>query len=133
MLNGSLPRYPRLGFCIVDVRDVADLHIRAMTAPQAAGERFIAASDWMWMADVSRTLRDALGARAAKAPTRAMPDIVLRIVALFQRPIRFALPLLGHKHVFTSAKARTVLDWRPRPAAATIVAAAHDAIALGAV
>ena len=59
MLNGSLPRYPQLGFCIADVRDVADLHIRAMTAPQAAGERFIAASDWMWMADVARTLRPA--------------------------------------------------------------------------
>ena len=133
MLNGSLPRYPRLGFCIVDVRDVADLHIRAMTAPEAAGERLIAASDWMWMGDVARTLRDALGPQAAKAPTRPMPDLVLRSVALFQRPVRFVIPLLGRKHVFSSAKARAVLDWRPRPAADTIVDAARDAIALGAV
>ncbi len=132
MLNGSLPRYPRLGFCIVDVRDVADLHIRAMTAPEAAGERFIAASDWMWMGDVARTLRDALGSRAAKAPTRPMPDLVLRIVALFQRPARFVIPLLGRQHVFSSAKAQAVLGWRPRPAAETIVDAARDAIAFGA-
>lgn len=89
MLNGSLPRYPRLGFCIVDVRDVVDLHIRAMTAPEAAGEQFIAASDWMWMADVADVLRSNLGASAKKVPTRPMPDVVLRIVALFQRPIRF--------------------------------------------
>ena len=133
MLNGSLPRYPRLGFCIVDVRDVADLHIRAMTAPEAAGERLIAASDWMWMGDVARTLRDALGSRAVKAPTRPMPDLVLRIVALFQRPVRFVIPLLGRRHVFSSAKAQAVLGWRPRPAAETIVDAAHDALALGAV
>ena len=133
MLNGSLSRYPDLGFCIVDVRDVADLHIRAVVAPQAAGERFIAAGDWMWMADVAHVLRSELGARAGKVPTRAMPDLVLRIAALFQRPLRFVLPLLGRKHVFTSDKAKAVLGWKPRPAAQTIVDAAHSAIELGAV
>ena len=133
MLNGRVPRYPHLGFCIVDVRDVVDLHIRAMTAPEAAGERFIAASDWMWMADVARVLRAELGTHAAKAPTRAMPDIVLRIVALFQRPVRFVIPLLRRKHVFTSAKAQTVLGWQPRPAATAIIAAARNAIELGVV
>lgn len=133
MLNGSLPRYPHLGFCFVDVRDVVDLHIRAMIAPEAAGERFIAASDWMWMADVSRVLRAELGTCAAKAPTGAMPDLVLRIVALFQRPIRFVVPLLRRKHVFTSAKAQVMLGWKPRPAATTIIDAARSAIALNAV
>lgn len=132
-LNGSLPRLPRIGLCVVDVRDVVDLHIRAMTAPQAAGERFIAASGWVWMADVSSILRSELGAAAKKAPTRGMPDLVLRIVALFQRPMRFVLPLLGRKHVFSSAKAQTKLGWKPRPAATTIVDAARSAIAIGAV
>lgn len=133
MLNGSLPRYPHLGFCIVDVRDVADLHIRAMTAPEAAGQRFIAASDWMWMADVSHVLRSELGARAGKTPTRAMPDLALRIIALFQHPVRFVVPLLRRKHVFTSGKAQAILGWKPRPAALTIIDAAHSAIAVGAV
>ena len=133
MLNGSLPRLPRIGFCMVDVRDVVDLHIRAMTAPEAAGERFIAASDWVWMADVSDILRSGLGASAKKVPTRAMPDVVLRAVALFQRPMRFVTPLLGRKHVFSSAKARTVLGWQPRPAAAAILDSARSAIAIGAV
>ena len=124
---------PRLGFCVVDVRDVVDLHIRAMTAPQAAGERFIAASGWVWMADVSNILRSELGAAAKKVPTRGMPDLVLRIVALFQRPMRFVLPLLGRKHVFSSAKAQTMLGWTPRPAAPAIIDAARSAIAIGAV
>jgi len=128
MLNGSLPLYPRLGFCIVDVCDVVDLHIRAMISPQAAGERFIAASDWMWMADVAHALRSELGASAKKVPTRPMPDFVLRIVALFQRPMRFVVPLLGRKHVFTAAKAEAVLDWKPRPAATTIIDSARSVI-----
>jgi nucleoside-diphosphate-sugar epimerase len=115
------------------VRDVADLHLRAMTAPAAAGERFIAASDWVWMADAARILRSELGARAQKVPTRAMPDFVLRAVALIDHPMQFLTPLLGRQHVFSSAKARAVLGWQPRPAAETIVDSARSAIAIGAV
>ena len=103
-----------------------------MTAPQAAGERFIAASDWMWMAGVAHVLRSDLGASAKKVPTGPMPDIVLRIVALFQRPMRFVEPLLGRKHVFSAAKAKAVLAWQARPAATTIIDSARSVIALGA-
>ncbi len=131
MLGGKVPRFPHLGFCVVDVRDVVDLHLRAMTAPEAARARFIAASDWMWMADVAHVLRTEFGDAARKVPTRSMPDFVLRLVALFQRPVRFVLPLLGRKHVFTSAKARTALGWNPRPAAVAIIDSARSAMAAG--
>ena len=133
MLSGGLPRYPNLGFCVVDVRDVADLHILAMTAPEAAGQRFIASSEWMWMGDIAKTLRSTLGAQAAKVPTKPMPDGVLRVVALFNSEMKFVAPLLHKKHDFTSKKARTLLNWKPRPAATTIVDAARSAIAVGAV
>jgi len=133
MLNGSLPRFPHLGFCIVDVRDVAELHIRAMEAPEAAGQRFIAASDWVWMADVAEILRSALGISAKKVPTKPMPDFVLRVVAVFNGPMRFAAPLLGRKHVFTSAKAQAMLGWKPRSAATTLVESAKSLIEVGAV
>ncbi|MES2742528.1 MAG: NAD-dependent epimerase/dehydratase family protein [Pseudomonadota bacterium] len=131
MLGGGMPRAPRFGFCVVDVRDVVALHLLAMTAPQAAGQRFIAAGEWVWMADVAAMLRAALGDAARKAPTRTMPDFVLRLVALFDRPARFVTPLLGRRHVFTSAKAQTMLGWRPRPAAETVAEAARSAIAHG--
>lgn len=131
MLSGGMQRFPNLGFCVVDVRDVVDLHIRAMTVPEAAGERFIAASDWVWMGDVSQILRSALGASAQKMPTRAMPDFVLQIVAMFNRGMRFVVPLLRRKHVFTSAKAQKVLGWKPRSTTTTIIDAARSAIALG--
>ncbi|AUW57172.1 epimerase [Sphingobium sp. SCG-1] len=133
MLNGSLPRFPRIGFGIVDVRDVADLHIRAMTVPEAAGERFIAASEFVWLADVAKILRSELGETAKKVPTKQMPDFMLRIVALFQRPMRFVVPTIGRRHDFTSAKAQTILGWKPRPVAVTLVDSARSAIAVGAV
>ena len=69
-----MPAMPRLGFTFVDVRDVADLHIRAMTDPAAGGERFLAADRFLWMADVAAILRERLGDAAAKVPTRVAPE-----------------------------------------------------------
>jgi len=78
LLNGSMPALPHLGFCVVDIRDVVALHIRAMTAPEAAGEHFIAAGDWVWWNDVAGVLRSALDTGAEKVPTRQLPDAVRR-------------------------------------------------------
>ena len=66
MLEGRVPRYPSLAFEVVDVRDVADLHIRAMTAPEAEGERFIATGELLWMGEVAAILREQLGRRRQK-------------------------------------------------------------------
>jgi dihydroflavonol-4-reductase len=133
LLNGSMPGAPRLGFNIVDVRDVADLHLRAMLAPEAAGQRFIAAGQYMWMADLARVLRDKLGAKAAKAPTRILPDFVLRLIALFDPALKSVSGNLGLKHEFSSAKAQKMLGWTPRPVDTTIVECAESLIAKGAV
>jgi nucleoside-diphosphate-sugar epimerase len=81
LLSGRPPVLPHLGFNIVDVRDLADLHIRAMTSPAAAGERFIASGDFMWQSDIAQTLRSRLGDRATKVPTRGVPDVVVRLFA----------------------------------------------------
>ncbi|MCX5493952.1 hypothetical protein OSH11_04520 [Kaistia dalseonensis] len=85
------------------------------------------------MADIAETLRNHLGQAARSVPTRSLPDIVLRIAALFDRPARFVIPLLGRQHVFSSAKAERVLGWKPRSGDETIIAAAESAIATGAV
>ncbi|MEO9337118.1 NAD-dependent epimerase/dehydratase family protein [Mesorhizobium sp. SB112] len=133
LLSGKPPAVPRIGFCVVDVRDVVDLHIRAMEDADAAGQRFIAAGNWMWMADIAATLRNNLGDAANRVPTRTLPNFVLRIAALFDRPVRFVVPLLDRQHIFTSAKAGARLAWQPRPAATTIIDAAQSALALGVV
>ncbi len=121
MLSGKMTRYPRLGLSITDVRDLADIHIRAMTAPAAAGERFIAISEFMWMGEISAVLRGALGDKARKAPTRQAPDIALRLAAIFDPAIRNLTPLLGRKNLYTATKARDGLGWSGRPGATTVV------------
>jgi dihydroflavonol-4-reductase len=126
LLAGRPPGIPHLGLSIVDVRDLADLHIRAMTSPQAAGERFIAAGEFMWMADIAQTLRSRLGERAAKVPTRRLPSFVLRSLAWFVPPLRPLTPLLGRELSFSSAKARRVLGFSPRPAATTVIDCANS-------
>jgi nucleoside-diphosphate-sugar epimerase len=128
MLNGKPPALPRLGFWIVDVRDLADLHIRAMTAASAAGQRFIAAGEYMWMEDIARTLRTELGEAAAKTPTRRLPNFVVRMLLPFAANLRSLAPLLGRRFPLTSAKARQTLGFTPRPAAMTVVDCARSLI-----
>ncbi|HEY2660537.1 MAG TPA: aldehyde reductase [Caulobacteraceae bacterium] len=133
LLSGRVPGLPRLGFNIVDARDVADLHIRAMTAPEAAGQRFIAAGTFAWMADMASLLRLRLGDDAAKVPTRKVPDLAIRLASLFDKDLSAVTPSLGHKHDYSSAKAQTLLGWRPRPLEDTVLDCARSLIATGVV
>ena len=128
LLQGRPPGLPRLGFWIVDVRDLADLHIRAMMAPGAAGQRFIAANEFMWMADVAKALRSGLGERAQKVPTRHLPDALVRFLALFLPPLRGFTAELGRRNEVTSAKARRLLGFAPRPATTTVVECAESVL-----
>ncbi len=133
LVSGRVPGLPRLGFNIVDVRDVADLHIRAMTAPEAAGQRFIAAGSWAWMADLAALLRAKLGSDGARVPTRKVPDFVIRLAGLFDKDLGSVTPGLGLKHDFSSAKAQQLLGWKPRPTEETVLDCARSLIAEGAV
>lgn len=132
LVTGRVPGLPRLGFNIVDVRDVADLHIRAMKAPEAAGQRFIAAADYAWMADIATLLREKLPPEAAaKIPTRRVPDFAIRIAGLFDKDLGSVAPRLGRKADFTSGKAQRLLGWKPRPVETTILECANSLIANG--
>ena len=115
LLDGDMPAIPKLGFTFVDVRDVADLHIRAMTDPAAAGERFLATDQFLWVADVARILRERLGDRAAKVPTRNAPNILVRVISLFDGELRSVVGDLGKAAYYSNAKARERLGWQPRP------------------
>jgi dihydroflavonol-4-reductase len=131
LMNG-MPGVPRLYFGVVDVRDVADLHIRAMAHPSARGERFIATSgDLMSMLAIARVLRKHLGSRAKKVPTRQLPNWLVRFAALFQPTLRPLLPLLDSTRRATSEKAERVLGWRPRPPQEAILATAESLIRFG--
>jgi dihydroflavonol-4-reductase len=92
-----------------------------MTAPpEAAGQRFIVAGEFLWMKEIAAVLRAKLGKRAERVPTRGMPDIVVRFLALFSSQLRMLALDLGRKNSLSSAKARRVLGFAPRPVEATL-------------
>ena len=114
LLTG-MPATPRLGFTFVDVRDVADLHIRALTDPAGGGQRFIATDRFLWLAEVATILRERLGDAAKKVPTRVAPNLAIRAMALFDGSIRSVVGDLGKRSWFSSEKARATLGWTTRP------------------
>jgi nucleoside-diphosphate-sugar epimerase len=123
LLAGRGPGLPRLGFWIVDVRDLAKLHVRALTAPNAAGQRFLAAGDFMWMEDIAKTIRDTLKLRI---PVRRLPTFVVRMALPFMPAFKPLAPLLGKKFPLTTEKARRELGFTPRPAAETVIDCARS-------
>jgi len=132
MMDGALPALPRITFGVVDVRDVADLHLRAMTDPAAAGERFLAvAGEFVSMRDIGLILKSRMGSAGRRVPTRELPDWLLRIVALFDPSVGQIVPELGKRKTATNEKARRVLGWSPRSAEDAIVATAESLVRLG--
>lgn len=133
LVEGSMPGLPNLGFAVVDVRDVADLHVQCLTAPGLAGERFIAAGPFMMMREVAAVLKSGLGAQARKVPSRQLPDWLMRIAARFDPLIRQVIGELGNVRDASSAHALDRLGWQTRPAEESIIDAARDMIRLGVV
>jgi dihydroflavonol-4-reductase len=131
MLDGQ-PGCPKINTCVVDARDVADLHLRAMTHPAAKGERFLAASgESLWLVEIAELLKQRLGAAAGKVSTRILPNWFIRVVALVNPQMRGIVPHLGINMNATSEKARRLLGWTPRSREEAIVATAESLIRLG--
>ncbi len=134
MLSGKMRGIPRIGLEIVDVRDLADVHIRAMTSPDAAGQRFLATGEFMWMAEMARVLREGLGADGRSVPTRQVPDVVVRFAARF-RTGRCARSPRRSAAVTGTPPRRPGASWagQPRPARETVLDCARSLIAHGVV
>jgi nucleoside-diphosphate-sugar epimerase len=131
LMDGGIPGLPRVRFGVVDVRDVADLHLRAMTDPRAKGERFLGvAGDFMSMREIALTLKARLGAAARRVPARELPDWLMRLAA-FAPTVRQVLPELGRARNATSDKAKSLLGWAPRSREDALVATAESLLHLG--
>jgi dihydroflavonol-4-reductase len=131
LLAGALPGCPDFGFGIVDVRDVADMHVRALTQEGIAGERFICAGRFMKMIEVARVLKDGLGQEARKVPLRGLPNWLVRVSALFNPQVKAVVGELGNVRDASSAHGQAVLGWMPRPEEETILDCARSLIAQG--
>jgi nucleoside-diphosphate-sugar epimerase len=132
LMDGAMPGCPKLSFGAVDVRDVADLHLRAMTDPAAKGERFLAiAGDFLSMREIALILKARLGAAARRVPTRQLPNWLVRLAALRDPAVKQILPELGKSKNATNAKAKHVLGWQPRSSEEAIVATGESLVRLG--
>lgn len=133
LINGSVPAMPKLGFTYVDVRDVADLHVRAMTHPDAGGKRFLATDRFLWTSETAEILRERLGDEARKVPTRVAPNFMVRAMGVFDPAIRTITGDLGRRTDYSSERARSMLGWAPRPVEDAIEDTARSLIARGVV
>ncbi len=131
LMRGAMPFLPRLSFGVVDVRDVADLHLRAMLNPAAKGERFLATSGLMSLPEVARTLRVQMGSAADRVPTRTIPNWLLKLLARVNPAAAQVAPDVGKVRKSSSEKAERVLGWQPRPKEDVIVDTAESLIRLG--
>jgi dihydroflavonol-4-reductase len=132
LMDGAMPGCPRLAFGIVDVRDVADLHLSAMTNPAAKGERFLAtAGDFMTIQEIALVLKGRMGNAGRRVPTRLLPDWVVRLVAMFDKSVGLIVPELGKFKNGTNAKAKRVLGWAPRSNEEALIATAESLMPLG--
>src|SRR3954452_24734722 len=132
LVDGSMPGTPKVAYGLVDVRDVADLHVRAMQAPEAAGERFLAiGEEFRWISEVGGWRREARPQRAKKIPKRELPNLLVRVAARFDGSLRQLTPELGVRKRATNEKARCVLGWAPRGDREAVLATAESLLALG--
>lgn len=123
LLAGRPAAMPQLGFWVVDVRDLVDAHIAAMITPEAAGERFIVAGRFLWMAEIAAVLRDKLG---ADTPRRVLPNWLVRLLVPFMPNLRTLAPLIGRRFEIDTSKGQRVLGVRPRPAEDTLIDCANS-------
>ncbi|WEK04410.1 MAG: aldehyde reductase [Candidatus Devosia phytovorans] len=93
LMDGKLPAVPKLPMSTVDVRDVAALHVDAMTNPDAGGQRCIASEGTYWMSELGHMLKPAFPDR--RVPTAELPSWLIRLVALFDRDIRGNMHEMG--------------------------------------
>jgi len=132
LLEGTMPGCPKINTAFVDVRDVADLHLRAMTNPAAKGERFIAtAGESIWLVEAAKILKRTMGTMAHKVPAKELPNILLRIAALKDPTVKSMVPLLGLIMNTTNEKAVRMLGWSPRTTEEAITSTAESLIRLG--
>jgi dihydroflavonol-4-reductase len=130
LLNGKTPGLPKLGFSLVDVRDVAACQVAAMEIPAAAGERFIASEEFVWFSEAAQMLREAFPAYDAKIPKRSVPNWLLKVMAVFQPIYQQTVTELGRTRRASNEKATRVLGVKFRTAKEALISSAQSLIDL---
>ncbi|KAK4619652.1 Phenylacetaldehyde reductase [Fulvia fulva] len=148
ILLGGMPGVPQYGTAMVDVRDVADLHIKVMESPKTHAQKYLAISgradeiepasncvcEFVSMVRAADILRKNLPAeKTSKLPTRTLPNFVMRAAGYFDPVVGVCLPDLGKELAGSFVKARSELGWQPRSVDEALLASANSHIEFGVV
>ncbi|RXK85680.1 SDR family oxidoreductase [Filimonas effusa] len=130
LMSGKMPGTPNLSFGVVDVRDVADLHIKAMLHPDAKDQRFLAVADGgeMTFPEIGSILHEYSASLAKKVPLNVLPNWVVKLASLFKPELKQMVPFLGKKKLISNNKAKTCLGWQPRSKKEMIIDTAESLI-----
>ena len=118
LLTAKDPMIPNFGFPIVDVRDVAEMHVRALQSDESGGKRILAVDGFLWFMDIAKMLKAQFPDR--KIVTLPAPNFVVRLLAIFDKSIRQVVPILGKKIEVSNARAQSILGMKFIPAADSI-------------
>lgn len=129
-MRGEFPGVPRICFTSVDVRDVAELHLRVLEEPDTVGKRYLAVADTLWLKQIAEAILEEAPAFSRKVKARELPDWMVRVVALFDATVRSSLPELGHYREADNLPA-LALGWEPRSAAESVRDTARSLIECG--
>lgn len=119
LLRGKDPMLPKFGMPIVDVRDIAEMHLRALEIPASVGKRFIGAASSLWFHEMAEAIKERFPER--KIVTRLAPNFVVRLIGLFDKSVRQILPNLGSQQKVSNKQARGILGIEFIPARQSIV------------
>lgn len=129
LLDGATPALPSNGFSIIDVRDVAEMHVAALANPESIGQRYLATADYMPFPKVAATVQELFPSH--KITMRTVPDWIIRIVAMFGGPARQIINDIGNEKVFDGRKGEKLLGRTYIPARQSIKDTADAAFKLG--
>jgi len=131
LLDGDFPGTPKFGISMVDVRDVADLQIKAMEQKEAAGQRFICNAGFYWASEIVKIIKETHPQYKKRMPKFNLPSFVIRLMGVFDPLLRSALNELGKKRIFDNSKAVNQLNWYPRSTKEALIATVNSLIELG--
>jgi nucleoside-diphosphate-sugar epimerase len=133
LMRRELPGCPRLGWPLVDVRDVASAHLAAMTTPGADGQRFCCCVGFTWMNEIAVILNQHFADRGYQIPTRPLPNLLVRLFSLFDKTTRTVVGNLGRRVDVSNQQIEQVLGWKPRSIQEMVIATGESLIEHGVV
>jgi len=131
LLQREMPLLPKIGFPCVDVRDVAKVHLKAMTTKEAAGNRHITITKWLWFKDIALVLEREYKTKGYRVPTSEAPYLLAKIGSWFDATIRMVIPQWNKELKLDNSRIRNVLGIQPIPLEQTIVDMANSMIEKG--